>query len=135
MRTKLIVHPFQRLSREVGIWSRLSSAPNIARFIGYVVEESEGVVHASLVSQWYENGDVVKYVVNHPDADRGKLVSLLIPLRFPKSSSINQQCAGVAYGLRYLHESRPPIVHGDLKPVSHFANWQHKCLIIQLLSL
>lgn len=68
----------QRLSREVGRWSQLKSAPNIIRLIGYVVEESEGAVHASLITQWYENRDLVRYLVMHKDADREQLVSFIL---------------------------------------------------------
>lgn len=51
--------------------------PHIARFFGYVVEEIHGNVEASLVSLWYPNGSIDKFLSNNPLANREALVGCL----------------------------------------------------------
>ncbi|KAF8327479.1 kinase-like domain-containing protein [Cantharellus anzutake] len=72
---------------------------NVAHLCGYIVEEVEGnVVTAGFVSPWCQNGSITTYLRLSPQADRFTLVR------------------DVAYGLQYLHDHEPPIVHGDIKP-------------------
>ena len=70
-----------------------------------------------MVSDWMENGNMLEYVKNNPDADRFGLVGLThwrfgLPL-------IGSQLLGVTRGLGYLHSNE--VVHGDLKGV----RWIH----------
>ena len=65
--------PSQHLTREVKIWKDLNH-PNIIKFIGYAIEGQGSGVKAALVSKWCENGDIVKYLTEHPMTNRIKLV-------------------------------------------------------------
>jgi len=57
-----------------------------------------------------ENGNVVQFLQRVPDADRTSLI------------------LDIAGGLAYLHDSKPSIIHGDLKGVSNvgdgFRHWK-----------
>ncbi|KAJ3575286.1 hypothetical protein NP233_g1203 [Leucocoprinus birnbaumii] len=68
--------------------------PNISPFYGLVFEEE----FPGLVMPYYENGDLVQYLRNHPNADK-----------------LHLMCRASA-GIEYLHDLKPnPIVHGDIK--------------------
>lgn len=93
------------------------------------MDERGGDLHANLVSLWYPNGDIEKYLSIHPEADRENLVnidSLLshIIVDLQDRFVLCVQCIDVVSGLKCLHENSPPIIHGDLKPVGHFLHWQ-----------
>jgi len=79
--------------REVLPWHALHH-PNVVPFIGYDL----GKDSARLFSEWQHNGHALEYVKKYPEADRLKLIR------------------ETAEGLGYLHNRRPAIVHGDLKP-------------------
>jgi len=64
---------------------------NVLPFYGLVTDL--GAIH--LVSPWQENGNVLEYVNNHPDANPVKLLT------------------GVASGLDYLHERN--VIHGNVR--------------------
>ncbi|KAF8335709.1 kinase-like domain-containing protein [Cantharellus anzutake] len=74
------------------VWSCLSH-PNVVPLLGYV----DDVSGQGLVSPWYPEGDVIKFIKSHPSANRDTI------------------CADVASGLEYLHSQNPSIVHGDMK--------------------
>ncbi|KAG8919423.1 hypothetical protein FRC01_001294, partial [Tulasnella sp. 417] len=80
------------LAREVSIWRNLHH-PCIAPLMGFTVQPS-----IALISPWYANGNVQRYIKLHRDCDRLKLLH------------------EIARGLTYLHEFTPPVVHGDIKP-------------------
>ncbi|KIO25108.1 hypothetical protein M407DRAFT_211082 [Tulasnella calospora MUT 4182] len=61
--------------------------------MGFTVQPS-----IALISPWYANGNVQRYIKLHQDCDRLKLLH------------------EIARGLTYLHEFTPPVVHGDIKP-------------------
>ncbi|KDQ08469.1 hypothetical protein BOTBODRAFT_118615, partial [Botryobasidium botryosum FD-172 SS1] len=82
----------KRVSREIKVWRRLKH-PNILPFIGCCTLEDTPY----MVSPWVENGDALAYV-----------------RRSPRSCSLDL-LAQVASGLQYLHEFKPPVIHGDLK--------------------
>ena len=63
------------------IWNDLIH-PNIIEFIGYAIEAQGFDVKFALVSKWCENGDIVKYLTEHPNTDRIQLV------RWPGHSTI-----------------------------------------------
>jgi len=63
------------------------------RLLGYA-EEPEG---PALVSMLYSHGDVLNFLAQNPSVNREII------------------CADVVVGLQYLHEHKPPIIHGDLK--------------------
>lgn len=64
-----------------------------------------------LVYPWMNNGNVVKYVAEHPEADRMRLI------------------LEVARGLEHLHAQNPPMVHGALEPNNVFVDDEH-CAIV-----
>ena len=68
----------------------------------------------ALISEWMDNGTVLKYMVVHPGVSILYMVTvrsnpLRAPLTIPKSK-------GIASGLQFLHEQG--VVHSDLKSVS-----------------
>ncbi|KAG8896692.1 hypothetical protein FRB99_008760 [Tulasnella sp. 403] len=83
----------KRMHREMNIWSR-ATHPHIVPLRGYALE---GDGTPSLISPWFEHGDVLSYLKKYPFADRRRLVRQ------------------VAQGLTYLHAQSPPVIHGDLK--------------------
>ncbi|KAF8327561.1 uncharacterized protein EI90DRAFT_2927904, partial [Cantharellus anzutake] len=87
----------QHLKREMRAWKDLDHE-NIAKFIGFAIEVRGAVPEAALVSEWCSNGNIVEYLHEKPTC--GRLPLLL----------------DVACGLAYLHERKPVVVHGDLKP-------------------
>ncbi|TCD67662.1 hypothetical protein EIP91_012172 [Steccherinum ochraceum] len=80
----------KRFEAQVNLWSRLEHK-NILKFLGILTEKN--FVH--MVSPWQENGNILLYTKNNPDADRLRLVR------------------GAANGLAYLHSEK--IMHGNLK--------------------
>ncbi|KAH7928693.1 kinase-like protein [Leucogyrophana mollusca] len=84
-----------KLVREGRVWSLLHH-PNISPFFGVSYDLA---LHNQpcLISPYYENGNSTTYLKKNTGADR---VSLLCQ---------------VAAGLAYLHNQKPPIVHGDMK--------------------
>ncbi|KAG9038142.1 hypothetical protein FRB95_002582 [Tulasnella sp. JGI-2019a] len=80
-----------RLKREVTAWEKLSH-PNIVRLLGYRSGDEP-----LLITPFYENGNLGKYLLANPDAPRLKLI------------------VGAASGLLYLHSFNPTVVHGDIK--------------------
>ncbi|KAG1731474.1 TKL/TKL-ccin protein kinase [Suillus paluster] len=81
--------------KEAVLWRQLSSE-HVLPFHG-VYHWPERPSHLCLVSTWMENGTIVDFLEEYPDANRRSLVM------------------DVARGLRYLHSFNPPVVHGDLK--------------------
>ncbi|GAB1517072.1 hypothetical protein RhiTH_000115 [Rhizoctonia solani] len=59
--------------------------------------------HLAMVSPWMENGDLTRFLVEHPYIDRYNL------------------CAQIADGVAYLHQEN--VVHGDIKGVNTFVNF------------
>lgn len=83
----------RRILRETRVWSTCIH-PHLAQFIGISYEVTRE--YPCLISLFYENGDVMKYLKHNPDAMRMHLVCQFFS------------------GLAYLHGRN--IVHGDLKP-------------------
>ncbi|KAG8951444.1 hypothetical protein FRC03_012542 [Tulasnella sp. 419] len=81
-----------RLQREIRIWGPLNH-DNIVPLLGFAFEEES----PCMVAPWYENGTVLKYISENPEADRLKLT------------------LDILNGLIHLHSRNPPIVHGDLR--------------------
>ncbi|KIO27571.1 hypothetical protein M407DRAFT_232670 [Tulasnella calospora MUT 4182] len=67
--------------------------PNVAPLIGFTFDGE-----VAIISPWFSHGNILDYLNERPEVDRGKLLQ------------------GVADGVLYLHSSNPVIVHGDLKP-------------------
>jgi len=88
----------KRLKREAYYWAKLSHR-NITPFLGYQSGEEP-----LLISPFYQNGSLVKYLEDHPQAPKLKLLSQ------------------TAQGLIYLHNLVPPAVHGDIKPDNVLVN-------------
>ncbi|KAG8947064.1 hypothetical protein FRC04_011244 [Tulasnella sp. 424] len=82
----------QRLKQEARTWDGLDH-PNIVPLIGW----TEGP-DLSLISPWYERGNLHRHLKNLSDAEKIRLL------------------LGIAKALEYLHSRNPPVVHGDLKP-------------------
>jgi serine/threonine protein kinase len=87
----------QRLSIELDNWKRLDHH-NITPFLGVV--PGFGTLPA-LILPFYRNGHVNDYISKNPSTD---ILHLL---------------GGLADALSYMHNLTPPVVHGDLKGVSH----------------
>ncbi|KAF8327564.1 kinase-like domain-containing protein, partial [Cantharellus anzutake] len=89
----------QHLKREMRAWKDLDHE-NIVKFIGFAIEVRGAVPEAALVSEWCSNKNLVDYLDEKPTCRR-------LPLLLD-----------VACGLAYLHERKPVVVHGDLKPLN-----------------
>lgn len=85
----------RRILRESRVWSKCIH-PHLAQFIGISYEVTQESQYPCLISLFYENGDVTKYLKHNPNANRMHLVCQFFS------------------GLAYLHGHN--IVHGDLKP-------------------
>ncbi|KAJ3823148.1 kinase-like domain-containing protein [Lentinula raphanica] len=83
----------RKLEREIVVWQALSH-PNIASVYGIMF--TPGKLPA-VVTSYYSNGDINNFVLNNPCVD---LKELLL---------------GVGTGLQHLHQSNPPIAHGDVR--------------------
>ncbi|KAF9446239.1 kinase-like protein [Macrolepiota fuliginosa MF-IS2] len=87
------VEMLKTYTKEVILWGQLVHT-NIVPFYGiFYLDTSQ--TQLCLVSPWMENGNIVSYLKEHPEAPRKLLVR------------------GVAQGLSYLHDE--DIIHGDLK--------------------
>ncbi|KZP00882.1 kinase-like protein [Calocera viscosa TUFC12733] len=64
----------QRHTREMKIWSQLRH-PNILPFLGYA---RVGAMGACFVSPWMPNGDVRAYLRANPNADRTRILNILV---------------------------------------------------------
>jgi len=86
----------KRLVREIDVWARLNH-PNVLRLIGFCLAPDRSA--AWIISSLCRNGNAQEYLksTNPGEVNRVKLV------------------IDTVKGLRYLHESSPPIYHGDLK--------------------
>ncbi|KIL00414.1 hypothetical protein PAXRUDRAFT_236725 [Paxillus rubicundulus Ve08.2h10] len=82
----------QAFASEAILWSTLRH-PNIVPFLGVVVDNLD----ISLVSVFFKNGNIRRYLERHSGADRRVLGR------------------DIAKGLAYIHELEPPIHHGDIK--------------------
>ncbi|KAG8933697.1 hypothetical protein FRC02_011303, partial [Tulasnella sp. 418] len=56
----------KKLLKEVNIWRRLNH-PNVAPLLGVAIPAHEP---PSLISPWFENGNVTQYLESHPEANR-----------------------------------------------------------------
>ncbi|KAG8849274.1 hypothetical protein FRB91_010091 [Serendipita sp. 411] len=88
----------RRLIRELNVWRSLAHL-NIVPLLGYVDNMNR---LPSPVSPWYENRDASNYLRRV-----GGHIGVKSRLRL-----LHQ----VAAGLQYLHQQKPTIIHGDLKP-------------------
>ena len=94
------------------MWKRLRH-PNVANFLGF----SSDSPPFSLVYPWMSNGNLSRYLREHPEVDKLGLVSQGAVV---DSSTILTfllcQLLNVAEGLTYLHQYN--VVHGNLTGVS-----------------
>ena len=67
----------------------------------------------ALVSEWMENGNINEFIGRDRHVNRAEFVRCHLTLQEPYSCTI--QLAGVANGLKYMHDLH--MVHGDLKGV------------------
>lgn len=65
----IVLAILQRLAREITTWSTISH-PNVAPILGFAATPI-----VSLISPWYEKGNVRDYLKTAPNANRLKLVS------------------------------------------------------------
>jgi len=83
----------ERLNHQVRIWSALRNE-YVCPLYGVCTEDGP---YPYLVTPWYSNGDAAQYAKHKPTAVRMQL------------------CLEVAYALRYLHNLKPPVVHGNIR--------------------
>ena len=88
--------------------------PHVVEFLGFATQGGSYKKLGGLVSQWYENGNVMDYLCKNPEADRLLLVRYLSWCAFIALMAPTQ-LLDVAKGLSYLHECQ--IIHGNIKPV------------------
>jgi hypothetical protein len=62
---------------------------------------------------------MLSYLEQHPNADRLQLVQVITVRKSAFSSNLSTQLYGVAKGCDYLHSLDPPLVHADIRGVSH----------------
>ncbi|TDL23493.1 kinase-like protein [Rickenella mellea] len=74
-------------------WRRLSHK-NVVQFLG--IATGMGMLPAVILPR-FKNGDIVSFIKSHPNCDRLKAIK------------------DIARGLRYLHNFRPAVTHGNLK--------------------
>ncbi|KAG8950401.1 hypothetical protein FRC03_012863 [Tulasnella sp. 419] len=82
----------KKILKEINIWGRLNH-PNVAPLLGLTIPVHEP---PSLISPWFENGNVATYLESRPQADQIRIF------------------CDLSRGLAYLHSQ--DIVHGDIKP-------------------
>ncbi|KAG8941297.1 hypothetical protein FRC04_004616 [Tulasnella sp. 424] len=99
---KLII----RTSLEADAWSAIFH-PNVVPLLGVTFTPV-----LSLISPWYEKGNLRNYLISNPNLDRLKLL------------------LDVAKGLAHLHSQNPSVVHGDIKPENVLINDTGDALII-----
>ncbi|KIM28633.1 hypothetical protein M408DRAFT_47889, partial [Serendipita vermifera MAFF 305830] len=94
----------RKILRERTVWTFLNHQ-NILPFYGYTKDSMIGqfdTPFGTLISPWCKNGDASKFI-----GEYGNILSLEDRTALWK---------GAIDGVAYLHQHRPPIVHGDLKP-------------------
>ncbi|KDN33452.1 hypothetical protein RSAG8_13458, partial [Rhizoctonia solani AG-8 WAC10335] len=99
-----------RAAREIYYWSRMKHK-NIHQLMGVIIFKDG---YLGMVSEWMENGDLHKYLLKNPGADRYQLVRSQNTAAFLALTAC--QCIDVASGLEYMHNQGT--VHGDLKALN-----------------
>lgn len=95
---------------------------NVLPFLGLSSEGSEFLGKdqlPSIVTPWAENGNLIDYLKKHSPKGRVSLVSCLLNGNGDEITNSLTKCLSIARGIEYLHDHVPPIVHGDLRAVSH----------------
>ncbi|KAG8899006.1 hypothetical protein FRB99_006973, partial [Tulasnella sp. 403] len=98
------------LIREVAVWATLSH-PNIIPFIGFYL--SPRLQEAWLVAPLMIHGNLSQYILS-VDPDRDGRLNLALD---------------TANGLQYLHNHKPPICHGDIKPLNVLINAERRAVL------
>ena len=92
---KIIKEPFaSQLMKEIQIHSKLQH-PNIVQLLGIVFEP----LNYGLILEYMDHGDLSEYLYKMKPEYREKLKLI----------------HNVACGMDYLHRTKPPVIHGDLK--------------------
>ena len=83
-----------KLTAEATLQARLKH-PNVLKLLGLIFQRG----HYGLVLEFMDNGDMSHYLSQNN-------VDWETQLRF---------CIEISSGMKYLHDQKPPIIHGDLK--------------------
>ncbi|KAF5371255.1 hypothetical protein D9758_004236 [Tetrapyrgos nigripes] len=94
---------------EALLWRQLNH-PNVLPFLGVNVNLFNPT-RLCLISPWMENGNIIQYLMNHPDHD------------------LLDSISDIAAGMDYLHNSNPPIVHGDIRGANILVTPDFRCCL------
>lgn len=105
--------------RLLGVKYKLDKSIEYARFEA-AAHLTADLACSFVAFPWMKHGNIHRYVENHPQADRLKLVCEKRHYSVQWSLTLLQML-DVADGLTHLHQQAPPIVHRSVQPVrTHF---------------
>ena len=71
-----------------------------------------------MISEWMHNGTLKAFLENPTTKGSNRLHFVrLIRFRRKHSKALLTQAYQLSEGIKYLHNHRPPVAHGDLKAV------------------
>ncbi|TFK44943.1 kinase-like domain-containing protein [Crucibulum laeve] len=98
-----------KLVREGQVWNELEH-PNVTPFYG-ISFDTDRPGFPCLICPFYPNGDLSKYIQNHPDVSKMDMI------------------VQIAAGLEYLHSLPHAVIHGDIKASNILVNDQQQATL------